>query len=706
MREPHRGVARLDGTNMAQAAWWDKHSESVTTENAAQMQKEMADGKGPELHTILDSHLEQLDALRVAMPAADELRIPHIKSLVPTMKPNAVHEATVSSPPLKAVSAEEPGFVRESLVQRKRRRRGRFLSSKGREEADLTAAGGEQLAVQPASTGARRVGREGESQDAISQPRGRKHTKPKAAPAEGEAEPMQPVRNTALGPLWASLGASWIEHNHTALPSDFPEPDVHVAGTEASEPGHVRRVGATLSAYQHTRQAASLFDVSHKVGVRVVGADREFVADHFLTCSLSKMRTGDVQYACVLDTKGLVLDDALVYVANDAIEILTSGCHSRQLVDYIGQFVVHVRRSGADVALQRSQKVVTLALQGPKACEALCRALGSQPGGEGALRLKRAADDTFISTSVLPKMPYMSFVELVGGEWADASAGILLRAGSTGEDGFEIVAQPGANIEWLAESLLSQAPLVRPAGLYCMDMLRMEAGMLRVGADILSGRVTPIRASLAWTLDQGKMRSHLMFGWYKLFKQLAAGPRFRIVGLLVDGRAHAGCMLMCNPGRQFVGTITSTAWSPALKSRVAIASVKPEYAKSGTHLLVTVPFNLPRHRMRGKDAKKWLRQGPMRSGYRQLVPACVMALPFVQHRYEEPRQQRNAGKPFGARKRAEFREAQGHGPQAPPTLPKDADLEFGLQRGPTRMGRGRHPGDGSPEHGQSDLSAV
>ena len=85
------------------------------------------------------------------------------------------------------------------------------------------------------------------------------------------------------------------------------------------------------------------------------------------------------------------------------------------------------------------------------------------------------------------------------------------------------------------------------------------------------------------TATQG---SHLMFGWQKLFFQLAKGPKYRRVGLLLDGPGHAGCRLLSNPHRQPMGVITSSSWSPALGCRVAQAYVKPEYAKANKHVLL------------------------------------------------------------------------------------------------------------------------
>jgi len=242
------------------------------------------------------------------------------------------------------------------------------------------------------------------------------------------------------------------------------------------------------------------------------------VADQFLTCKLRNMRSGDVQYGCVLDVKGYMLDDLFVYMTDESIEILTSGFHSTQLFDYISQYAVYVRRSGADVVATKSKRTVTLALQGPRACEALMLALEQLENSATPLQLEMPIEErTPVLKEVLADMPYMSFFHLRSGS-RDKGGAALLRIGSTGEDGFEIVAPPGDLVKRLAETLIGMSPLVRPAGAYCHDILRLEAGMPRIDIDVEVGRMTPVTASLAWTLDQGKMRNHLLFGWDRLLR--------------------------------------------------------------------------------------------------------------------------------------------------------------------------------------------
>ena len=361
---------------------------------------------------LLDQHLSEMDALTVAMPRADDFRLPHIKELVKTPKPNPVHEATVASPPLQAPpEAALPSFLPESLERRQRRRRGRFLGSPSPSApsgpSGPEAAAGSKPSLVWSEDSESETESECEAEDQaearqsgrfgrLSARKARARAQP--PPTEQEAfmeEPMEPVRDCELGNLWSQFGASWVEYNQCVVPSVFPQ----------DPQGEGAATGATLEAYHHTRQSASLFDVSFKVCLEIMGMDREFVADQFLTCSLRAMRVGDVQYACILDSKGLVLDDAFVFLHEASVNILASGWHAKQLLEYLGQtllrtsgskqaarvwekdrvfsvgyserkrkhslpmrYLIYVRRSGADVSFV-SHRGAVLSLQGPKAQE-------------------------------------------------------------------------------------------------------------------------------------------------------------------------------------------------------------------------------------------------------------------------------------------------------------------------------------------------
>ena len=85
------------------------------------------------------------------------------------------------------------------------------------------------------------------------------------------------------------------------------------------------------------------------------------------------------------------------------------------------------------------------------------------------------AKEVHLDPSVLSEMPYMSALALH--PWQGDGV-VLLCVGMTGGDGFEMLG-PAAAVLPLASELLS-SELVRPAGLFCLDILRMEAGLPRV----------------------------------------------------------------------------------------------------------------------------------------------------------------------------------------------------------------------------------
>ena len=67
-----------------------------------------------------------------------------------------------------------------------------------------------------------------------------------------------------------------------------------------------------------------------------------------------------------------------------------------------------------------------------------------------------------------------------------------------------------------------------------------------------------------------------------------------------------------------------------------MAYIKPEYARHGKYVMVSVPFDLNRNgvlRSRPKTFKSLIRQGMKRSFFRKLVAARVVQFPLLPHTY-------------------------------------------------------------------------
>jgi aminomethyltransferase len=227
-----------------------------------------------------------------------------------------------------------------------------------------------------------------------------------------------------------------------------------------------------------------------------------------------------------------------------------------------------------------------LALQGPKAAEALARlnpgvaALTFMTGGGFKLETSQGVADCFVT-----------------------------RSGYTGEDGFEI-SVPAAQAIALARELLAQ-PEVQAAGLGARDTLRLEGGMCLYGHDI-DTTTTPVEAGLTWAIQKVRRAGGARAGGYPgaavIDAQLAAGAPRKRVGLLGLERApvREGTKIVDAGGAE-LGTVTSGTLGPTVNQPVAMAYLPAAQAAAGTEVFAEV---------RGKR-----------------LPMKVAAMPFAPHRY-------------------------------------------------------------------------
>ena len=242
----------------------------------------------------------------------------------------------------------------------------------------------------------------------------------------------------------------------------------------------------------------------------------------------------------------------------------------------------HLQSSKLDAQLEILEDPTLMALQGPRAMEAL-------------KKLKVKVD--------LDKMPFMTGrdnVEIAGVNCR------LTRCGYTGEDGFEISCEKDG--PKVFDALLSQ-DYVQPCGLGARDSLRLEAGLCLYGND-LDETILPIEASLAWVVNKNRRtgaRANFL-GAPHVLAQLnkETGPKKKRVGFLVHGAPAREGAKIFSEGKE-VGVITSGTFSPSLNKPLAMGYVPTGLSANGTKLFAQV---------RGKD-----------------VPIVVEKMPFVPARY-------------------------------------------------------------------------
>ncbi|KNC37762.1 aminomethyl transferase [Plasmodium falciparum RAJ116] len=202
---------------------------------------------------------------------------------------------------------------------------------------------------------------------------------------------------------------------------------------------------------------------------------------------------------------------------------------------------------------------------------------------------------------------------------------ICIRIGDTGEDGYEFIVDN--NISNLFVDIFLNHKIVKLAGAYALDILRMESGFPLYGTDIIKN-TSPITASLAWTLKYKKIKEKSIFGFQNLLKEYSMKPKFLRVGILSNQLIFKTCKILSYPYKRPIGYITSCTWSPIYKKRIAQGYIKRDFAKNNEQVLISIPTDIPQDFSK-KKKYKILRS---RSAHKFTL-AQVCALPFVEHKY-------------------------------------------------------------------------
>lgn len=332
---------------------------------------------------------------------------------------------------------------------------------------------------------------------------------------------------------------------------------------------HHRQLGALMSPFagydmpisyagiedEHhaVRRAVGVFDVSHMGEVLITGDQATMFVNYIFTGDVAPLPAGKVIYGMMLNDRGGVVDDLLVYKRDENEYFLVINASN------IEKDVAWIRSHAAkyDVTVDdQSEFWAEIAVQGPLAEKTMLDVLG-------------------IDTR---DMEFYTFRDIE----FDGHRAVVSRTGYTGEDGFELYAPAEAIIHaW--EKLLEAG--VAPCGLGCRDTLRFEAGLPLYG-DELTDEITPLEAGLSMF---AKVEKPEFMGRDALVAQKAAGLKRKLVGLEIEGRAIArhGYPVLDAEGN-VVGEVTTGYHSITLDRNLAVALVDASLASLGTKLQVQV----------------------------------------------------------------------------------------------------------------------
>lgn len=307
--------------------------------------------------------------------------------------------------------------------------------------------------------------------------------------------------------------------------------------------------------HNSVRTAVGMFDVSHMGEIFISGTDAEKFVNHIFTNDVRGIPAGKILYGMMLYPDGGTVDDLLVYkeFAPDSYLLVVNAANIGK--DY--SWMLEQAR-GYDVRIDnRSDEWGQIAIQGPDAEKTVMEVLGyADAAGLG-------------------------FYEFCNQE-TDGSRVILSRTGYTGEDGFEVYANPELSVRFW-KALIAAG--VKPCGLGCRDTLRFEAGLPLYG-DELTSEISPVMAGLGMFCKLDKPE---FIGKNALAAQKAGGVARKIAGIELEGNAvpRAGYPVELEDGTQ-VGVVTTGYHSISLGKSLCFALVDSSVAALGTRLFVHI----------------------------------------------------------------------------------------------------------------------
>lgn len=303
--------------------------------------------------------------------------------------------------------------------------------------------------------------------------------------------------------------------------------------------------------HNSVRCKCGVFDVSHMGEVDIKGKEALEFVNHIFTNDAASLVDGQAAYGMMTAFDGGTVDDLLVYrrSKDDYMLVINAANTEKDLswiMSHAGAYDVTVTDRCADFG--------QIALQGPDSEKVLADVLGIDGSDLGFYTFKTLSDGT-----------------------------ILSRTGYTGEDGFEIYAEPGVIVDmW---NKLMEAGIA-PCGLGCRDTLRFEAGLPLYG-DELADDITPLEAGLGMFVKLDKPGGFI--GSEALAKQKAEGVKRKLVGLEIDSPATArhGYEVVDLDGAT-IGYITTGYNSISVGKNIAFALVEAAYGTLGTKLQVKI----------------------------------------------------------------------------------------------------------------------
>jgi aminomethyltransferase len=346
------------------------------------------------------------------------------------------------------------------------------------------------------------------------------------------------MKNTALNDIHVKAGAKMVPFAGYNMP--------------------VQYVGINAE-HETVRKAVGVFDVSHMGEFILKGEKALALIQKVSSNDASKLYDGKVQYSCLPNEVGGIVDDLLIYrIDGKTYMLVVNASNIEKDWDWISKY----NTDGVEMK-NISDRTSLLAIQGPKAAEAL----------------------QSLTDIDLPSMEYYTFKK---GKFAGINNVLISATGYTGAGGFEIYFDnEHAEKIWNAIFKAGEPFGIKPIGLGARDTLRLEMGFCLYGNDI-DDSTSPLEAGLGWVTKFNKEFTNSV----ALQQQKTTGVSSKLVGFeMIDRGIPRHDYPIVDEAGHTIGKVTSGTQSPSLQKAIGMGYVSSEFAKEGTEIYISIRDN-------------------------------------------------------------------------------------------------------------------
>ena len=295
----------------------------------------------------------------------------------------------------------------------------------------------------------------------------------------------------------------------------------------------------------NVRDKVGVFDVSHMGEFFVEGPHALDLIQKVTSNDVSALVDGQVQYSCMPNLEGGIVDDLLVYRFNSEKYMLVVNASNIEkdwnwIKTNLGGYQCEITNESENIGL--------ISVQGPKSIYLI--------------------NDVFKQD--FSSLKKFNFQEI----FFYNSKIIISNTGYTGSKGFEIyINKEVISLIWNDLLIKGEKYGLQPIGLGARDTLRMEMGYCLYGNDI-NDNTTPYEANLMWATNLNKD----FIGKDRVINSMNKSLNKMIHFKMIERGIPRNGYEICDASGKIIGNVTSGTFSPTHKTGIGIGYINKKFS--------------------------------------------------------------------------------------------------------------------------------